>query len=121
MDGAFILFNNQIAAHMAVQTLTHHEPYCMPYSLKYAEATPEDIIWKNLALNPYRRRLRLVFTRIVGIVLTIGWTIPGEPRLNLAQPMSRAETRIQCGWSRRPHVSHLASAFRLDLFSFAAS
>ena len=78
VDGAFILFNNQIAAHMAAQTLTHHEPYCMPYSLKYVEATPEDVIWKNLALNPYQRRLRVVLSWIVGIVLIMGWTIPGK-------------------------------------------
>jgi hypothetical protein len=82
-NGAFILFNKQIAAHIAAQTLTHHEPYCMPYSLKYVEATPEDVIWKNLVLDPYRRRLRLVLSGTVGIVLIIGWSIPGKPCLNL--------------------------------------
>ena len=90
-DGAFILFNKQIAAHMAAQTLTHHGPYCMPYSLKYVEATPEDVIWKNLALNPYQRRLRVVLSWTVGIVLIMGWTIPGRPRLNSAQSTSRAK------------------------------
>ena len=90
-DGAFILFNKQIAAHMAAQTLTHHGPYCMPYSLKFVEATPEDVIWKNLALNPYRRRLRVILSWIVGIVLIMGWTIPGRPRLNSAQSTSRAK------------------------------
>ena len=84
VDGAFILFNKQIAAHMAAQTLTHHEPYCMPYSLKYVEATPEDVIWKNLTLNPYRRRLQVVLSWTVGIVLTIVWMFPGKPCLNLA-------------------------------------
>ena len=83
-DGAFILFNKQIAAHMAAQTLTHHDPYCMPYSLKYVEATPEDVIWKNLALNPYQRRLRVALSWTVSIVLIMGWTIPGRPRLNSA-------------------------------------
>ena len=93
-DGAFILFNRQIAAHMAAQTLTHHEPYCMPNSLKYVEATPEDVIWKNLALNPYRRRLRVILSRFVGIVLVIGWMIPGKHHLNLAQQTSRAKGYI---------------------------
>ena len=82
-NGAFILFNRQIAAHMAAQTLTHHEPYCISNSLKYVEATPEDVIWKNLALNSYRRRLRLVLSRTMGIVLIVGWTIPGKPLPNL--------------------------------------
>ena len=90
-NGAFILFNKQIAAHMAAQTLTHHEPYCMPNSLKYVEATPEDVIWKNLVMNSYLRRLRLVLSRTVGILLTIIWTVPGKPRPNPAQPRSRAK------------------------------
>jgi hypothetical protein len=94
-NGAFILFNTQVAAHMAAQALTHHEPYCMSNSLKYVEATPEDVIWKNLAINPYRRRVRLVLSRTVGIVLMIGWTIPGKSRLNLAQQISRTKADIQ--------------------------
>ena len=90
-NGAFVLFNRQIAAHMAAQTLTHHEPYRMSNALKYVEATPEDVIWNNLVLNPYLRRLRLVLSRTVGILLTIIWTVPGKPHLNPAQPTSRAK------------------------------
>jgi hypothetical protein len=85
-NGAFIMFKTQIAAHIAAQTLTHHEPYCMPNSLKYVEATPEDVIWKNLAMNPYRRRVRLALSRTAGIVLMICWAYPGKPHLNLARP-----------------------------------
>jgi hypothetical protein len=85
-NGAFILFNKQIAAHMAAQTLTHHEPYCMSNSQKYVEATPGDVIWKNLVMNPYERRLRLALSRSVGIGLIIIWTIPGERDLTLARP-----------------------------------
>ena len=84
-NGAFILFNKQIAAHMAAQTLTHHDPYCMSNSLKYVEATPEDVIWKNLVMNPYERRLRLALSRSVGIGLIILWTIPGERHLTLVR------------------------------------
>ena len=78
-NGAFIMFNKQIAAHIAAQTLTHHEPFCMSNSLKFVEATPEDVIWKNMAMNPYERRLRQALSMIVGIILLIGWTIPGKP------------------------------------------
>ena len=84
-NGAFILFNKQMAAHMAAQTLTHHEQYCMSNSLKHVEVTPEDVIWNNLAMNPYERRLRLALSTIVGIILMIGWTIPGKPRQYLSQ------------------------------------
>ena len=79
---------------MAAQALTHHAPYCMPYSLKYVEATPEDVIWKNLTLDPYRRRFRVVLSWTGGILFIMIWTFPGKPRLNLAQPTSRAKTYI---------------------------
>jgi hypothetical protein len=86
VNGAFILFNKQIAAHMAAQTLTHHDPYCMSDSLKYVEATPKDVMWKNLVMNPYERRLRLALSRSIGIGLIIVWTIPGKRHLTLARP-----------------------------------
>ena len=66
----------------------------MPYSLKYVEATPEDVIWENLALNPYRRRLRVVLSWTLGLVFIMVWMFPGKPRLNLAQPTSRAKSYI---------------------------
>ena len=79
---------------MAAQALTHHAPYCMPYSLKYVEATPENVIWENLALNPYGRRFRVVLSWTVGIVFIMIWIFLGKPRLNLTQPTSRAKTYI---------------------------
>jgi hypothetical protein len=76
-NGAFILFNKQIAAHMAAQTLIHHEPYRMSESLKYVEVAPEDVIWDNLVMNPYERRIRLVLSWAATIGLIILWAIPG--------------------------------------------
>jgi calcium permeable stress-gated cation channel len=76
-NGAFILFNEQIAAHLAAQTLTHHEPYRMPGSLKYVEVAPEDVIWDNLVINPYDRRIRLALSWAATIGLIIVWAFPG--------------------------------------------
>jgi hypothetical protein len=78
VNGAFILFNKQIAAHMAAQTLTHHEPYRMSGSLKYIEVAPEDVIWNNLVINPYERRVRLVLSWAATVGLIILWAIPGS-------------------------------------------
>ncbi|KAI0289410.1 hypothetical protein B0F90DRAFT_1812537 [Multifurca ochricompacta] len=75
-NGAFVLFNKQIAAHMAAQTLIHHEPYRMSGSLKYVEVAPEDIIWDNLVINPYERRVRLALSWAATIGLIIVWAIP---------------------------------------------
>ena len=118
-NGAFILFNRQIAAHMAAQTLTHHEPYCMSNSLKYVETTPEDVIWENLVMNPYRQRLLLVLST-VGILLMIVWTVPGKPRPNPAQS-SRAKTYVQCGLSQQPHVSRSTNVLSLTCMGFATT
>jgi hypothetical protein len=77
-NGAFILFNKQIAAHIAAQCLTHHEPYRMSASLKYIEVAPDDVIWDNLVLNPYERRIRFVLSWAATIGLVILWAIPRQ-------------------------------------------
>lgn len=56
LNSAFILFNNQMAAHMASLLLTHHEPYRM--AKKYIDVAPEDIVWSNLSMNPYEAQVR---------------------------------------------------------------
>ena len=76
LNGAFILFNKQIAAHMAAQCLTHHEPYRMSASLKYIEVAPDDVIWDNLTRNPYGRRVRRALSWAVTVALIVLWSIP---------------------------------------------
>jgi len=56
LNSAFILFNNQMAAHMAAQILTHHEPYRM--GKRYIDVSPEDVVWDNLSMNPYEAQVR---------------------------------------------------------------
>jgi hypothetical protein len=75
-NGAFILFNKQSAAHMAAQTLIHHEAYRMSDSLKYVEVAPEDVIWDNLVMNPYERRVRSAISWGATIGLIILWAFP---------------------------------------------
>jgi hypothetical protein len=75
-NGAFILFNKQIAAHLAAQTLIHHEAYRMSDSLKCVEVAPEDVIWDNLTMNPYDRRIRSALSWGATIGLIIVWAIP---------------------------------------------
>ncbi|KAI9509025.1 hypothetical protein F5148DRAFT_1283361 [Russula earlei] len=75
-NGAFIQFNKQIAAHMAAQTITHHAPYRMSESLKYIEVAPGDVIWENLVMNPYERRVRLALSWAATIAIIILFAIP---------------------------------------------
>ncbi|KAH9962925.1 DUF221-domain-containing protein [Russula dissimulans] len=75
-NGAFILFNKQIAAHMAAQILTHNEPYRMSASLKYIEVAPEDVIWENLVMNPYERRVRSALSWAATTAIVLLFAIP---------------------------------------------
>lgn len=82
-NAAFILFNKQIAAHIAAQALTHDEPYCMSASQKYIEVAPEDVIWKNLTMSQYDRRIRFTVSWAITIGLILVWSIPGRSHLTL--------------------------------------
>ncbi|KAG1862099.1 hypothetical protein DFJ58DRAFT_776452 [Suillus subalutaceus] len=74
LSSAFITFNQQIAAHLAANALTHHEPYCM--ADRYLEVSPPDVIWGNLGLNPYEKRIRVVISYSATAALIIFWAIP---------------------------------------------
>ena len=74
LNAAFILFNNQLAAHLAVQSLTHHMPYRM--SARYINVSPDDVIWSNLSMNPYESRVRVAISWAATLALIIFWAIP---------------------------------------------
>ncbi|KAH7886828.1 hypothetical protein F5I97DRAFT_1936442 [Phlebopus sp. FC_14] len=74
LNSAFITFNQQISAHMAYRTLAHHEPYRM--ADRYLEVAPEDVLWGNLGMNPYEKRIRTVLSYAATAALIIFWAIP---------------------------------------------
>ncbi|KZT25738.1 DUF221-domain-containing protein [Neolentinus lepideus HHB14362 ss-1] len=74
LNSAFILFNKQIAVHLARDALIHHEPYRM--AKKYVEIAPEDVIWGNLGLNPYEQSVRQVIGWAATVGLIILWAFP---------------------------------------------
>ncbi|KAM5533374.1 hypothetical protein V8D89_012924 [Ganoderma adspersum] len=74
LQSAFVLFNRQIAAHMAAQVLTHHMPYRM--ASKSVNVSPGDVIWSNLNMNPYEARIRTAISWAITIGLIIVWAIP---------------------------------------------
>jgi hypothetical protein len=82
-NAAFILFNKQIAAHIAAQTLTHNEPYRMSASQKYIEVAPDDVIWENLTMNNHNRRIRFALSWVATIGLIFTFSIPGSSHLDL--------------------------------------
>ncbi|CBQ72876.1 conserved hypothetical protein [Sporisorium reilianum SRZ2] len=73
-SSAFILFNTQIAAHMAAKAQAHHEPYRM--TNRYVEAHPDDVVWANMNMNPYERKIRTAIGWAITVVLIIFWAVP---------------------------------------------
>lgn len=73
-NSAFIEFNSQVAAYMAVQSLAHHTPNAM--TPRYTAVHPEDVVWSNLNVNWLSRRIRQVSTLAFVIALVILWAIP---------------------------------------------
>jgi hypothetical protein len=74
LNSAFITFHRQIAAHIAAQALLHHRPYRMNET--YTELNPEDVIWGNLGLNPYERKVRIALSYAATVGLIICWVFP---------------------------------------------
>ncbi|KAG8216785.1 hypothetical protein J3R82DRAFT_7030 [Butyriboletus roseoflavus] len=74
LNSAFITFNQQIAAHMAYGSLAHHAPYHM--ADRYLEVSPEDVLWGNLGMNPYEKRIRMIISYAATAALIILWAFP---------------------------------------------
>ncbi|GJE84045.1 DUF221-domain-containing protein [Phanerochaete sordida] len=73
-NAAFILFNDQLAAHLAAQALTHHLPYRM--AARYTNVAPADVLWGNLGMNPYEARMRKAISWGATAALIIFWAFP---------------------------------------------
>ncbi|KAJ2720772.1 phosphate metabolism protein 7 [Coemansia sp. Benny D115] len=72
-SSAFVLFRKQIAAHMSAQTVLDYKPFSM--NSVSLDVNPDDIIWSNLNMNPYDRRIRSYISLAATIGLVITWTI----------------------------------------------
>ncbi|KAK4454312.1 DUF221-domain-containing protein [Podospora aff. communis PSN243] len=83
MNSAFIQFNNQAAAHMACQSVTHHVPKRM--APRMVEISPEDVIWDNMAISWWDGWVRssIVFALVVGMIIL--WAFPVAFTASVAQ------------------------------------
>ncbi|RPB00657.1 DUF221-domain-containing protein [Choiromyces venosus 120613-1] len=74
MNSAFVQFNQQVAAHMACQSLSHHVPQHM--CPRHIEVSPDDVIWSNMKISWWQRYLRIVGITVATGGLIIGWAFP---------------------------------------------
>ena len=99
MNSAFVQFNNQVAAHMACQSVSHHIPHQMAPRL--VEISPDDVIWDNMSIKWWESYLRIAFVIIFIIGLTIGWAIPVTFTGLLSQVRYLSETFSWLAWLGR--------------------
>jgi len=74
MNSAFVQFNQQVAAHMACQSLSHHIPQHM--CPRHIEVSPDDVIWSNMKISWWQRYLRVAGITVATGGLVIGWAFP---------------------------------------------
>jgi hypothetical protein len=74
MNSAFVQFNQQVAAHMACQSVSHHVPQHM--CPRHIEVNPNDVIWGNMKMQWWERYIRsgLIIGATGGLI--IGWAFP---------------------------------------------
>lgn len=75
-NSAFIEFNQQIAAHMAAQSLMHKRS--MQMAPRYINIAPYDIIWENMNIKSFERMIRRFLSISITCVIIIFWAVPGK-------------------------------------------
>ncbi|CAK7233606.1 hypothetical protein SBRCBS47491_008670 [Sporothrix bragantina] len=104
MNSAFIQFNNQVAAHMACQSVTHHVPKHM--SPRVVEVSPGDVIWDNMAIRWWDEWLRTAIVVAVVFGMAILWAFPVAFTSSLSQIDSLVNKYSWLSWIKDNHVTY---------------
>ncbi|KAJ1666880.1 phosphate metabolism protein 7 [Coemansia sp. RSA 1813] len=70
---ALVMFNKPVAAHMAAQTVLDYRPFSMSHVS--VDVHPDDILWSNLKMSPWDKRIRGYVSFIITVGLTAVWTL----------------------------------------------
>ncbi|KAI8348642.1 hypothetical protein BD560DRAFT_410599 [Blakeslea trispora] len=73
-NSAFIEFNDQVAAHMAAQSLLHKSPMYM--APRYIQVAPSDIIWQNTNIRSHERMIRRFLSFAATTAIIVFWAAP---------------------------------------------
>jgi hypothetical protein len=74
LNNAFVRFNDQIAAHLACQSVMHGVPHCM--APRILDVHPNDVIWDNLALGWWQRWIRMCIGLSASTGLIVLYAVP---------------------------------------------
>ena len=71
---AFILFNDQIDAHIFAQRINEDTPMKLKLAARYINVDPEDVIWSNVARNAAANKGGKIASIAATTAITIFWT-----------------------------------------------
>lgn len=71
---AFILFNDQIDAHIFAQRINEDTPKMLRLATRYINVDPEDVIWSNLSRPPAANKVGRILSIAATTAITIFWT-----------------------------------------------
>ncbi|KAI1007509.1 hypothetical protein K3495_g719 [Podosphaera aphanis] len=99
MNSAFIQFNNQVAAHMASQSVSHHVPKQM--APRTVEVSPKDVLWENMSIKWWEAWFRTGVVIGVVISMVILWAFPVAWTASLAQMSTLIDKYSFLHWVRK--------------------
>ncbi|OLY81360.1 hypothetical protein AYI68_g4536 [Smittium mucronatum] len=71
-SSGFVTFSDQISAHLAVQSLVYHKP--LAATPKFMDTDPANVVWNNLNLSPYDRKIRKTISVVITVFIVIAWS-----------------------------------------------
>ena len=73
-NSAFVQFDRQMAANMAVALTTHHSPGNM--EPRFLHVAPHEILWPNMGLTSLARFIRTLIALALFVAILILWAVP---------------------------------------------
>ncbi|OLY78942.1 hypothetical protein AYI68_g7000 [Smittium mucronatum] len=70
-SSAFITFNKQVSAHLAVQSIISQD--LTSVTPKLLDTEYSDVIWSDISLNPYTKRFRLYISMLITVFIALTW------------------------------------------------
>lgn len=94
---AFILFNDQIDAHIFAQRINEETPKMLRLATRYINVDPEDVVWSNLSRPPAANKVGRILSIAATTAITIFWT-----------PITTFVVRLECLWPGRSQLMWLS-------------
>ncbi|KAJ2654712.1 phosphate metabolism protein 7 [Coemansia sp. RSA 1200] len=109
---ALVTFHEPVAAHMAAQAVLDYKPFSMS-QVSVGVNSPDDIIWSNLKMSAWSKRLRGYLSFGITMGITVVWTLVTALLSALVQVKNLAQLK-PFAWLLENNKS---SAWAIGMFS----